>query len=150
METGALDVAAVTLRRAVVEGEQQRPLGGEAEKGPLEQQASGQGSAATQRGQEVVVGGEAGCAAGGAAPTRDGPPASGEEGAAPQDRESPGVSLVEHGSPADDEIWPQGRQEGTIPSGSLGWSRGRIPSPTLAREPFVRQKIAMCLRIGDY
>jgi hypothetical protein len=95
VDAGALDLGAVALGRRVIQGEQQRPVGVEAEQGAAEQHPGEPAGAAAQRGEEVVVGGETDADAGGAEPAGDGAPPLGEEGAAQQDGEPPGESLVE-------------------------------------------------------
>jgi hypothetical protein len=150
VDAGALDTGAVALGRAVVHGEQQRPVRSEQGQGAAEQQAGEPVGAAAQGRQEVVVGGEATADVGDAQPAGDGAAPLGKQGTQEQDSQPPGVALVEAGGQAGGEVLPKGWQEGKIQVGSPGWGRGREVTPILARESSSCQKIAIPVPIGDY
>src|SRR5579875_241901 len=150
VQAGVLDVAAVTFGRAVVDGEQQWPVGGEPAQGVAEQQAGAKVGLASQNGQEVVVSGEARADVGSVEPTGNGASSLGKEGAQEQHGESSGEALVEEESHAGDQVLPERGEEGKIHSGSPGWGRGRMSTPILARRTCSFQKVINPLLIGDY
>jgi hypothetical protein len=125
VQASALDVATIALGGAVVDGEEQRPVGGKPVEGVAEQQAREEVGVASQGRQEIVVSREAVADVGGTEPTGDGAATFGEEGTQEQNGQSPGMSLVQEEGHVGEQILPDQGKEGKIHSGSPGWGRRR-------------------------
>ena len=143
------DVPAVTLRRRVIQREQQWPGRGQPTQDALEEVGGRQRRVPAEGAEEVVVGGEGVADAGRTEPGRDCPAALGEEGAEQQDGQAPGRASVEEGGHAAGEVLPERRQQVKIHGGSPGWDQGRVATPILAREPPSRQYVVPGRPTGD-